>query len=134
MKPFIPCSDEEYFHRLVTEAPYIEGWHTNTETIEDIEWLDRDLLEKSKVFLYRHRYTIAASTGITAAFGVPFKNITLPFMQTGTISMSSEKTVKRTVKHVTHFVEWFTRGAADDWVYNDIQNIKKNAYISLQDH
>jgi hypothetical protein len=131
MKPFVPCSDQEYFHRLVTEAPYIEGWHSNSETFEDITWLDRDLLQRSSAFFHKHRLSLAASTGINALFGIPFKNITLPFMQTGTISSSAEKTVKRTVKHVTHFVEWFTEGAGDLKTYNDIQKIKKmHIYLS----
>jgi hypothetical protein len=125
MKPYVPCSDEEYFQRLIKEAPHIEGWHSNTETLEDIEWLNRDLLAKSKPFFQKHRLVLSASTGIAALFGIPFKNISLPFMQTGTLSASSVKTVKRTVKHVTHFVEWFSRGVTEDWVYNDIQKIKK---------
>ena len=126
MKPFVrTCTDDEYFDTLVREAPYIEGWHTNTETLEDIEWLDRDLLEKSKGFLHKHRFAFSASTGIFALFGISFKNISTAFMQSGTLTTSSEKTLKRTLKHVTHFVEWFNRGVTDGWVYDDIQKIKK---------
>ena len=126
MKPYVrTCTDDEYFDALVKEAPYIEGWHTNTESVADIEWLDRGLLEKSKDFMFKHRFVLSASTGIAAAYGISYKPISLAFMQSGTLTASSEKTVKRTVKHVTHFVEWFTRGCTSDWVYDDIQKIKK---------
>jgi hypothetical protein len=124
MKTYVPCTDEEYWERLIKEAPYIEGWHSNTETLDDIEWLDLPLLEKSKDFFHKHRFTLAASTGIVALFGIPMKNVSLPFIQTATLSPNPVKTAKRTVKHVTHFVEWFTDGVANPRTYNDIQNIK----------
>ena len=131
MKPFVPCSDDEYFSRLVTKAPYVEGWHTNTETLEDIEWLNLPLLEKSKGFLAKHRHVLAASAAVVALYGVPFKNLSLPFIHTSTLSPDAGKTVRRTVKHVAHFVEWFTHGAADERVYKDIGKIKRmHAYLA----
>jgi len=129
MVPYVPCSEEEYFQRFIKEAPYVDGWHLNNETLETIDWLDRDLLDKSKAFFHKHRHLLAASSGIVAAFGVGVKSVSIPFMYSGTLSNNTNKTLRRTVKHITHFVEWFSRGTLDGYVYKDIQKIKKMHHL-----
>jgi len=128
---FIPSTDEEFFTSLVNEAPLVPGWHTNTERWEDIPWLDRTLLAETAGFRQKHAKLFAASSTIVIGLGLQLKSTFQPFLQTGTLSDDSHKIVLRSVKHASHFIQWFTRGAQDEAVYQDLQKIKRtHAHLS----